>query len=570
MCKRHRIHDFFPAVLPVVLIDVVVFAFLVTWVIGGIPCHGKLLLRHGADPRRAALLIALAGAFFVPSWRQSSLILSGVRSVWRKLLELRWRWLLLGLACLWAIGLGVAQGLAIRFPVFDVGIFHQILWGISNGHGFTSSVSGAGNFLVDHFSPSLALLAPSFWLTGASPLTLAIVHPLLIWGGVAAWIYLAERAPGTSAGGGSTLAAFVLLFALGFNSLWANLRWGFHENSIYFAAMSWALALLFTTRPGWKRTCSVIALFCVAALSKEILLLNVALAFALLALPGTGHRWRQLAWKPGLIICALAAVVLFVWFEKIPHPAAKNYFDRYYSYLGHGLTEMARNLLLSPWRVTETVGWREILRYAGNLFFPWLGIPLVALFSKGEYRYVAIFLLAITLPSIFSAGLSTFPPLRDPGFHYVLEIWPAFAVVTILFLARSYAEHPERFRKIGFAFVLLAWIALDQDPWGQMREYTRGAIHMTPVRQHLAEIPVQDSVSLDEMAGPWLSGRMQAYQWPVLSSRAGECPDWLVLNEAHAKPASREFKEMWSRCLSHGRELRAEWSVDGWTGYRIR
>jgi len=47
--------------------------------------------------------------------------------------------------------------------VYDVGIFHQVLWNTAHGLPFASSLSHM-NYLGDHFSPSFGLLAPLEWL----------------------------------------------------------------------------------------------------------------------------------------------------------------------------------------------------------------------------------------------------------------------------------------------------------------------------------------------------------------------------------------------------------------------
>jgi uncharacterized membrane protein len=125
------------------------------------------------------------------------------------------RILLLGTCAAWAVALGVAQTMALRAPLYDVGIFHQILWGLSHGYGFLSTLSKAGNFLLDHFAPSLVLLTPVYWLTGSSPLTLAVVQPLLFYGGVAAWVYLASKCPGAKPEMRAELAAATTLLGHG-------------------------------------------------------------------------------------------------------------------------------------------------------------------------------------------------------------------------------------------------------------------------------------------------------------------------------------------------------------------
>ena len=225
-------------------LDALIIALILTWLAGGIPWHGHLLLKHGADPRRAAVLLTLLAAWLSSRTRHKSRVIFFVSRIHGLLLQSRWRWGILGVTFLGSVAVSIAQTLALRYPLYDVGLFHQILWSLANGHAFASSISKAGDFLQDHLSPSLALLTPFFWISQSSPLTLAFLHSSLIFGGVAAWVYLAERLSGLTESKRNQLAAATLIFSLSFESLWGNLRWGFHENSIYFCSFSWAIAFL--------------------------------------------------------------------------------------------------------------------------------------------------------------------------------------------------------------------------------------------------------------------------------------------------------------------------------------
>src|SRR5207248_1273353 len=96
---------------------------------------GRLWLKHGADPRRAALLLG-AVLVCVPMLRKRSWVARGVEWSARELERNRpLRWALLGFGMAWACALGALQALALRYPLWDVGIFHQILWNLSHGNG---------------------------------------------------------------------------------------------------------------------------------------------------------------------------------------------------------------------------------------------------------------------------------------------------------------------------------------------------------------------------------------------------------------------------------------------------
>lgn len=517
-------------------IDLLILLGVGVYFSGGIAWGAELLFSHGADLRRLVLLVGFLSFCFVPKWRVGSRISAATQWVVEQLKTTGGLSLFLGCFLALLLCVSVLQFLALRAPLWDIGLFHQILWNIKNGNGFESTVSGAGAFLRDHFSPTLALLVPLSWFLSAlgvpEPLLLAIAHPLLLWGGVLAWVCLGVRAS-------PSLGAAVCVFVLSFESLWKNLGWGFHENAIAFCASSWAFVLFF-----WsdipvrfsRRAAAIVSLVLVTALSKEILLLNMALVFGCWAFWGSRKGGSKLS-SPlfsGLIGASIALLVAFVLFEKMDHPADKNYFLRYYSYLGRDLPEFVRTLLLSPWVVVEQIGFLELLRYFWNVFSPWLFIPLwgpvvVWRLNLGPSRRQGIFwsaaMLFAALPSLASAALSTYFALRRPDYHYVLELWPALAVATIVLLSRIGS------RKLIWAWALVSLLRWDYDPIHAIREFSSQARSVSALREVLQGVPAQASVMADDLAGPWIAGRRQVTRFPDRFFLPGACPDVFVVEE---------------------------------------
>ena len=558
--------------------DLLIATLLLVWFAGGIPWGGRVILRHGADPRRAALLALAIGAWFFrtefPAVFQSSRAIRWSRKALDRLHEPRIRWATLALGTLWAIGLGVSQTLALRSRLYDVGIFHQILWAISTGHGFLSTVSRAGNFLMDHLSPSLALLAPVYWLSGASPLTLAVLQPLLIFGGAAAWIYLAERAPGAKPARREELAAATTLFALSFDSLWGNLGWGFHESSLAFFTLSWAFALLFLhldwisadhapdESEGRLRKVAVVLLFLVAAGTKEILLVDVAVAFGvwgllelLTAQESRLNEGSLLA--GGLFGLAAGLLLVFLAFEGISHPADKNYFARYYAYLGHDLTGFLSTLVSSPGLVWRTIGPAELGRYSRNVFLPWVFLPFA--WGSGPDR---LWILALT-PSFLAAALANYAPLRGTDFHYVLELWPLLGCLTVLALAGLKSP------RWMWLWAGLSLLAFDKDPFRDLIGNTREALRLTEVREHLRETPADLTIVADEQAGPWLSGREHVTRWPDMDFLNGACPKLLVarVNADEQTVAQPQPMDLLKRCSRRPPRVTEIWRAEEWRAW---
>ncbi len=471
-----------------------------------------------SDFRRLAWVL-FGILFFAPPLRERSLLVTLGQTVWKVLVERSvWRWALLAAVAGWAVLLGAFQTLALRFTIFDVGIFHQVLWSMVSGEGFWSTLNyGNGNFLSDHFSPSLALLAPFFDLLGRSPLALGILQPFLLFGGVAAWVRLAERMPGLAPEARGRLAAGALIFGVTFQSVWANLRWGFHENSIGFLAMSWALCGWMTIERELRRRLFVLVMLLIAAGTKEIYLLNIAGFFA---------YWAYRDWRAGMEFRSLGSIAwagillgTFLYYHSLPRPPGHDFLALYYSYYsGGGVAGFVATVLGDPLRVIREIGARELVTYLYWLALPLF--PLVFLFplTKG-WRGLT---LAIA-PSFFSAFLSTWPNLRRTGSHYVLEVWPVLVVLTLIVLAR-------RPRWIA-PWVFVGVYLLAQDPWNQMRDFAREASANEDARRALSEIAPEARVISEERGGTWVAGRKYATKFPDRKLLRQGCADVAVFRD---------------------------------------
>ena len=515
-------------------LDALAVIGIALWLQGGVDAWSSWI--GPSDFRRIAWLIT-AGLCFYRPLRDSSIVASAAESFWQSLCSSRSaRWVLLSLAMGWAIALGVFQSLALRFSIYDVGIFHQVLWSISNGFGFwCSSNNGGGNFLLDHFSPSLALVALPFQFLGESPVALGVLHPIFLWGGVAAWIRLAEKMPGMSDFSRGRLAAGATIFGVTFQSLWANQHWGFHENSIYFLSISWALYFWIASENEWFRRGFTLLALIIGAFSKEILLLNVALFFI---------YWAYRDWRAGLgkrslgsLLWAGMLIATFLYFQSIPKPVGKNYFEKYYSYLGGNSQGFLTAVLTRPWSIVSAIGVRELLTYPWWILPPFW--PMVAdRFVRGWRG-----LLLMAAPSIASAMLSTWPPLRRTGFHYCLEVWPVFAALTLIALSRR----PKWIVPWAFCGVYL----LASDPWNQMREYVHESSHTGEIRAWIHALPPEARIVSDESGGPWVTGRRFASKLDETKLLLQGCPDYLIFRDTSygAAMASADMAVLMRRCL---------------------
>lgn len=552
---------FSSSTLPALLCDLLALSFILIWLLGGIGFHGKLYFRNGADPRRVAIFLLTFIYFLKPQYRNKSFLLRIAVGVGRKLETRSIRWSVVLLFGTFSTILAIYQTLALRVPLFDVGLFHQILWSLDHGMGFHSTISQSGNFLQDHFSPTLALLVPLFHLTLNSPFFLPVLQVFLLFGGASAWVYLAERLPGASVKTQNQLAAATTVFIVGFGSLWGNLRWGFHENSIAFISLSWALAFLITSK---SKEFLILFLSMIAALSKEILLLDVALFFGLWAL----LEWRKQRrlFPIGLTLLSILLISGFIYFEKLPHPADKNYFERYYSYLGNNLFDFAKNLIFQPFLISQNVGRKELLQYLYTVFSPWLflpiWIPFVTRIQKSTLGKEGIqsYWIWIMAPSFFSSAIATYPPLRSSNNHYVLELWPLLAPLTLLGLVRLKSQ------TWIWMWAIFSLFKMDQDPIADMREFYQGAKKMCEIRSRLKEIPTEDSLIATELSGTWVAGRKSVTRWPHTEFIPNRCPDRVVILKSEFKA----FQDILSNCpiqLLHSNQIR---SLGDWVEVKLK
>ncbi len=552
--------------------DLFILCLLFIWLCGGVPFQGHLYLKHGADPRRAAILLGILGYFCYPRLREKSFILRSVNSIGLLLARPKLRWGLYALSFIYALLLNILQTLALRVPLWDVGIFHQIFWGIKNHLGFHSTISGAGDFLTDHFSPSIAGVVPFFYLFGESPFFLPIFQVFCLFGGCAAWIYLAERAPGASLAFRMKLATATLIFVLSFDSLWGNLRWGFHENALGFLCISWALTFVFVQNSHISfylrryKELLILILFLIAAFSKEILLLDVAIGLGIWAIyQQNRYFFSRMGFASVSAGFSIILVLKFIYFEKMPHPVGKNYFSRYYSYLGNNLETFLHTLFFAPQNIIHAVGASQLVHYFFVVFSPWLFLPLVALFNPKKAP-VSVW-LGMIIPSFLSAALATYSPLRDSHFHYVLELWPALASITIVLLAQKCSPN------WIWAWVLFALVRMDHDPLADLRGYWSEARQISSVRTAFRAIPLEASVSADELVGPWLAGRKWITRWPDVALLPGQCPEYIVKNVIHEdKQFNQELQLVLSGCQVGHPDVQASLvlKVQSWMIYRLR
>lgn len=162
---------------------------------------------------------------------------------------LRRRWWLVGGLLLLCVAPRLAWLGQLRGDDFDLGIYHNLAWNLSEGRGFWSDVLRRDH-LGEHASPITALFAPLYalsptaaWLVAAQGLAVAVVALVALW--------FAERRLAAVADPARRRLAWwaMLALVLGYAPLWA--AWRHDPQPVVWGAAGLALALAAVEARRW-------------------------------------------------------------------------------------------------------------------------------------------------------------------------------------------------------------------------------------------------------------------------------------------------------------------------------
>ena len=216
-----------------------------------------------------------------------------------------------------------------------------------------------------------------------------------------------------------------------------------------------------------------------------------------------------------------------MWFEGLPKPADKNYFIRYYGYLGTNPQDAVRTLLQDPLKPFREIGIGPMLNCAWQILSPWLGLPLFAFFLPNlRKNWTWLWALAF-IPSAGLLFLSTTPALRDSSFHYMISLWPLLGVLTILVL--SELKKPS----LIWAWVLIAAMTQGKDAWVNANLAINDLYKYGFSDEAFRNFPPGTKIAADQRAGACIANEHQVVRWPELAFFGGQCPDVVLIHREH-------------------------------------
>jgi uncharacterized membrane protein len=425
--------------------------------------------------------------------------------------------------------LSLGRHYTFHSSLYDLGIFHQLLWNTAHGRPFASSICHM-NYLGDHFSPSLALLAPLEWLprtldlllvlhAGAVSFTAWNVHRLAVR-------HLAPRP-----------AALVALATLFSPQLYCPALADIHPEP--FVAVALSLGLLAIDRgallvaAGW--------LLVVLGGKEDSGLLLVPLGIVVAFEPGR----RRFGVAVSLVSALYMAVVVGVVMPRL-RPAGVTgdglfYLGRF-AHLGSSPAEILVTTLVHPFHAVASATTLKRLATLVVLVAPFAFAPLASRRTLAVVPFAAAHYLSSRSTEFF------FP------FHYLVPVVPVLAWATVGACSRRWLLGGSVARWSRVAALMVVSSAVLSIGWRFDPEPLTPRPNNAAIAAALRVVPEGAPVCVENWFGAhlagrrdvdfcvlweWDRGRYEYFGWPESSSARWQVFDLADTSEEHPALAGR-------------------------------
>lgn len=402
---------------------------------------------------------------------------------------------------------------------FDLGNVEQVVWNVTNGHGFvmtdpygTASVSR----FAFHSDPFLLLLVPWYAIWPATE-TLIIFQILALASGIIAAALLGRRVIHSSAAGLVAGLAYVLSVPV----LWAAIE-PVHAVSFALPLILW---LVWATEA--KRWWLMVIFSLLLITTKEQVGLAVGLFAVWLIIVRHQRRWGLAVMLPGL------AWSLFSFLWLMPHyrPLASQSAEVYQSVLGNSASAVIRGAVTKPLTTAKTILGGSSRQYIIQLIGTTGGLALLNPISLAA------------VPDMVINGLSSKPQQHQLMFHYHGSLWPWLFVGTLFGWAWLVRWAPVRWRsKLQIAipvWFLLAtalsaylYSPLPGAKYDRLRFATWRNTYAPLIRDLTTSIPADARLSTTNNVGAHFARRRNLYLFPNGVQQA----DYLIVLTKHGPP----------------------------------
>jgi uncharacterized membrane protein len=324
-------------------------------------------------------------------------------------------WALILIFAVGASAYSILRHMNRQSTILDLGIQTQVVWNTAQGRPFESSIE-VRNYLGDHLSLILALLAPLYWVWPDVRLLLVFQAVVLALGAYPVYRLAREELSDERVGLVFALA-YLLYPAVGF-----IVRFDFH-------AMALVAPLLLAGLWCWRSRKTSLALlwFLLALLCREEIGLVLAALGVILALRSRGSE-RRLAWllgAIGLVWTILGMGFVMPYLRGQPSDTFVACFDHLGASYGEGLLRLVRD----PFGALGD-SWQGIAGYKATLL-PRLLLPVAFL------SLLAPGLLVPLLPSLLPAVFSRCLPHSTIYYQYTAPMIPVVFWAAIVGFRRA-------------------------------------------------------------------------------------------------------------------------------------
>ena len=401
--------------------------------------------------------------------------------------------------------LTIRQHQSFNTNALDLAKFDQSIWNTAHGRPFQISI-GENLVIESHFSPSLAIFAPIYWIWPDVRILFVLQSLLLGGAGFLIYWYFRHTNPWL---GVAVFAAYLMQPALHQVNLVE-----FRRLTLAVFATSFAVYHLLRKQFGWMALGLALAL-----LSKEDMSLT-AVAFGLYIL------LVQREWKVGVVTLGVGAVwLVLIPFGLLPslmtHDQSEGYQHAvsYYAYLGSSLPEIIQTTVNNPGIFLEYAGQAKRLEAVFDLFWPSAFLFLLA-------PELAFFML----PHLGFLLTSTSDAMGR------LQGWYPSVLIILLFwaVAVGISRLSRRWQGIALSFLLAAslaaWVSNSQLWPGKHFDISRYQIsrHDRQVENLLEELPPEAAVMAQDPIVPHISHREEIYLFPWI--RQNNQPQFVILD----------------------------------------
>lgn len=419
---------------------------------------------------------------------------------WRRLTRTDWLAITLFLVFVITFAiLNIRSFQAFQFGALDLAKFDQGIWNTAQGRPYQITLA-ENSVIQSHFSPSLALFAPLYWIWPDIRLLFILQSILLAGAGLLIYGYFRGKR--------SWLGLVVFAAYLMHPSLHQVTLIGFRRLTLAVFATSFMIYHLLKRQYGWAALGLVVAL-----LSKEDMAFVAIMAGLYVLLVQRSYKWGALFLLTGL------AWMIFIPFAVLPalsgSAGAYTHADANFSYLGDTLPEILQTLRQKP-----TLPWQYALQPARltavwRFFWPTLFLFLLA-------PEIAIF-LAPFLGFYLTSVQNELGELKAwyPSVLLIILYW-----AVALGLARLFPRISSRWHKvIGIGLLLtslIAWVLSSQLWPGPNFDKERYQVseHDRHVVEILRQIPQEVTVAAQDSLVPHLAHREEIYLYPWIFSDA--------------------------------------------------